>query len=432
MRIAVVGAGYVGLVSGACLAETGNHVVCVDRDEERIVGIVEGRLPVHEPDLDRLVRENRDAGRLEFTTDLPAAVGPAQVVFIAVGTPPSTHGAADLSDVEAVAQAVGAAMDGPKVVVVKSTVPVGTGARVERILAGATRHPFAVLSNPEFLKQGAAVADFMKPDRVIVGGADDEAVDVLRRLYAPYMRRGDRLLVMDRESAELTKYASNCMLATRISFMNEIARLCDAVGADVEQVRLGLAADTRIGSHYLFPGAGFGGSCLPKDLDALVAAGAEAGVDMRLLRAVGEVNRAQKRRLLDLVRRHFEGGLDGRAFAVWGLAFKAGTDDLRAAPSLDVIEGLLGAGATVRAHDPVAQQAAAARFGSRVELADDPYEMLAGADGLLLLTEWNAYRAPDFRRIHGALKTPVVFDGRNVWDRAAAEAAGLVYHGIGR
>jgi UDPglucose 6-dehydrogenase len=425
MRITVIGTGYVGLVSGACLAETGNHVTCVDKDAGKVAALRRGGIPIHEPGLEGIVTTNVKARRLEFTTDFDAAVRAARIVFIAVGTPPRPDGSADLSQVDEVAAGIARVMNGKKIIVNKSTVPVGTGARVRRILAGATKHPFAVVSNPEFLKEGAAVEDFMKPDRVIIGADDDEAIETMRQLYAPYMRRSDRLLVMDVESAEMTKYASNCMLATRISFMNEIAALCERVGANVNHVRHGMAGDVRIGGHFLFPGVGFGGSCFPKDLAALQHTGEEAGVPMRVLAAVGSVNRDQKRVLVEKVRAHFGGDLEGRTFALWGLAFKPGTDDMREAPALEIVKGLAQAGARVRAHDPVARGAPGAEVG------DDPYAILEGADGLLLVTEWNAYRSPDFERIRDLLKTKVVFDGRNIWERGFVESFGLSYYGIG-
>ena len=425
MRITVIGTGYVGLVTGACLAETGNHVLCVDKDARKIDALRRGEIPIHEPGLDALVATNVRARRLEFTTDFDGAVREGRIVFIAVGTPPQPDGSADLSQVEEVALGIARVMNGKKIIVNKSTVPVGTGAAVRRIVAGATKHPFAVVSNPEFLKEGAAIEDFMKPDRVIVGADDDEAIETMRQLYLPYMRRGDRLLAMDVESAEMTKYASNCMLATRISFMNEVAALCERVGANVNHVRRGMAADVRIGGHFLFPGAGFGGSCFPKDLMALQHTGEEKGVRMRVLEAVSAVNREQKRVLVEKVKKHFGGDVKGKTFALWGLAFKPGTDDVREAPSVEIVKGLSQAGAHVRAHDPVA------RAVPGVESGDDPYAILEGADGLLLVTEWNAYRSPDFERIRDLMKTKVVFDGRNIWERKFVESFGLAYYGIG-
>jgi UDPglucose 6-dehydrogenase len=431
MRIAVIGTGYVGLVTGVCLAETGNHVVCVDRDERKIAALRAGRSPIHEPGVEAMLVRNAKAGRLAFTTDLAAATRAGKVVFIAVGTPPRPDGSADVSSVDAVARAIGRAMDGPKVVVNKSTVPVGTAARVRDILASETKHPFFVVSNPEFLKEGAAVDDFMKPDRVVIGSDDPDAIETMRAIYAPFMRRGDRLIVMDPASAEMTKYASNAMLAARISFMNEIAALCERVGANVEHVRRGMGADPRIGSQFLFPGAGFGGSCLPKDLTALVHVGEKHGVDLRLLRAVHEVNLRQKRVLAEKVKARFGENLRGRRFAVWGLAFKPETDDMREAPAVDIVESLLALGAAVHANDPAAIPTARGIFGERVAFHDDPYAALEGADALLLVTEWNCFRSPDFDAIRERLRTPVLFDGRNVWNRRLAERSGLEYHGIG-
>jgi UDPglucose 6-dehydrogenase len=435
MRIAVVGTGYVGLVTGACLAETGNHVVCIDNDVAKVGRLIEGEVPFYEPGLPEMVASNRDAGRLEFTTELEPAVRAVEVIFVAVGTPPLPDGGADLSAVDDVVRAVAHAMNGPRIVVMKSTVPVGTGARVEALLGKSATHPFTVVSNPEFLKEGAAIEDFMKPDRVVVGvnpgdGAE-HAIAVMRQIYAPFMRRRDRLIVMGRESAEMTKYASNAMLATRISFMNELAGLCERVGANVEAVRQGMALDTRIGTHFLFPGVGFGGSCFPKDLHALQHTAGENGLRLRLLEAVTAVNADQKLVLVEKVKSHFDGALDGRTFALWGLAFKPGTDDMREAPAIDIVRGLVEAGAKVRAHDPEAMETARSMLDGDVELGDDPYSILENADGLLLATEWNSYRSPDFGTIARKLRTKVVFDGRNVWDRRLVEGYGLAYHGIG-
>jgi len=431
MRITVVGTGYVGLVTGACLAQTGNHVNCVDKDEGKIRMLENGEIPIHEPGLDVIVQTNVEAGRLEFTTDFAEAVRSAQVIFIAVGTPPRPDGSADLSSVEEVAANIGRTMNGRKVVVNKSTVPVGTGARVKEIIGRETRHPYAVVSNPEFLKEGAAVEDFMKPDRVVIGADDDDAIELMRQLYAPYMRRGDRLLVMDVPSAEMTKYASNSMLATRISFMNEVAGLCERVGANVNQVRRGMAADVRIGGHFLFPGVGFGGSCFPKDLLALQHTGDENGIEMRLLKSVSAVNADQKRVLVRKVQAHFGGDLSGKTFALWGLAFKPGTDDMREAPSIEIVKGLAEAGARVRGHDPIALPTARQVFDGTLELSEDQYEILDGADGLLLVTEWLSYRSPDFETVRDKLRSKVVFDGRNIWQRKFIESFGLSYYGIG-
>ena len=431
MRVAIIGAGYVGLVTGACLAETGNAVMCVDKDVRKIAQLTSGKIPFHEPGLAPLVDKNVGHGRLIFTDDLRAAVQHAPVIFVAVGTPPRPNGEADLSAVEEAARAIGAHMDGHKVIVTKSTVPVGTARRVKTLIAERTTHPFAVVSNPEFLKEGAAVHDFMSPDRVILGGDDPDAISLLRALYAPFMRREDRILVMDAVSAELTKYASNAMLAARISFMNEIAALCEKIGANAEQVRHGVGSDSRIGTSFLFPGTGFGGSCFPKDLAALLHLGERCGVDLRTIRATLEVNQTQKRILVRQVQNEFGEYLDGKTFAVWGLAFKPGTDDMRESPAVDIVEGLLARGAEVRATDPVALDRGRELFGQRVVLDSDCYRILEGADGLLLVTEWNEYRFPDFERIRGLLRKPFLFDGRNIWSRSLTETLGFTYRGIG-
>src|SRR3989454_34793 len=431
MRVTIIGSGYVGLVSGACLAETGNIVMCMDKDVEKITLLKAGKIPFPEPGLAPLVEKNVSDGRLIFTTDLRSAVRHAPVIFVAVGTPPRSNGEADLSAVEETARAIVAHLDGPAVIVTKSTVPVGTAGRVKTLISDKTTHPFAVIANPEFLKEGAAVHDFMSPDRVILGGDDSEAISLLRTLYAPFMRRGDRILVMDAASAELTKYAANAMLATRISFMNEIAALCERMGANVEHVRHGLGSDSRIGNSFLFPGAGFGGSCFPKDLAALLHLGERFGIDLRTVRATLEVNRAQKRILVHKARQEFGEYLDGKVLAVWGLAFKPGTDDMREAPALEIIDGLLARGAVVRATDPVALERARELFGDSIVLDRDSYRILDGADGLLLVTEWNEYRFPDFERIRGLLRKPILFDGRNVWSRPLVESLGFTYYGIG-
>ena len=431
MRVTIIGAGYVGLVTGACLAETGNTVMCVDKDSGKIALLKSGKVPFHEPGLAPLVQRNVDQGRLIFTDDLESGVRYAPVIFLAVGTPPRPNGEADLSAVEDAARAIGTHMDGHKVIVTKSTVPVGTARRVKILIAEKTTHRFAVVSNPEFLKEGAAVHDFMSPDRVILGGDDAEAIAVLRALYAPFMRREDRILVMDASSAELTKYASNAMLAARISFMNEIAALCEKIGANAEHVRHGVGADSRIGTSFLFPGTGFGGSCFPKDLAALLHLGERCGVDLRTIRATLEVNQTQKRILVRRVQSEFGEYLDGKIFAIWGLAFKPGTDDMRESPAIDIVEGLLARGAEVRATDPVALDRGRDLFGKRVTLDPDSYRILEGADALLLVTEWNEYRFPDFARIRSLLKKPVLFDGRNIWSRALTEELGFTYRGIG-
>ena len=431
MRITVIGSGYVGLVTGACFSATGNHVTCVDIDEQKIQSLLDGEIPIYEPGLEQIVKEGVESKRLFFTTDFDAAVRSGKIIFIAVGTPPGADGSADLAAVEAVAARIGKEMNEYKVIVDKSTVPVGTAARVTEIVKAQTEHRFAVVSNPEFLKEGAAVTDFMKPDRVVIGTDDPDAIDLMRTLYHPFMHRGDRLLVMDAPSAEMTKYASNSMLATRISFMNEVARLCDVVGANIENVRRGMASDQRIGGHFLFPGVGFGGSCFPKDLMALQHTGDKNGTPMTILNAVSSVNDRQKHVLVDKVKQHFNGDLAGKTFAMWGLAFKPGTDDMREAPSITIAQDLIEAGATVRGTDPVAIETAKVELNSSIEYFSDEYAALDDADALLLVTEWNGYRSPDFIRIRDSLKTPAVFDGRNIWERKHLEKLGFSYYGIG-
>jgi UDPglucose 6-dehydrogenase len=432
MKIAVVGTGYVGLVTGTCFAETGHEVVCLDVDEAKIATLERGGIPIYEPGLEELVHRNVKERRLAFTTSYPRAVAGADVVFIAVGTPPGETGEADLSHVLSAAEQVGRTLTGYAVVVNKSTVPVGSADRVAAVLAGATRQPFDVVSNPEFLKEGAAIDDFMRPDRVVVGVASERARAVMTELYAPFVRAEQPILFMDLRSAELTKYAANAMLATRISFMNEMATLCERLGADVDQVRRGIGSDRRIGHPFLFPGVGFGGSCFPKDVRAVMTMARQIGLDFDLLRAVERVNERQKRWLVEKAARHF-GALAGKTFGVWGLAFKPKTDDMREAPAITVVEGLLAGGAKVRAHDPVAREVASRHFDGRgVAFVDEPYAAAEGADALLLVTEWNEFRQPDWARLARVMKTPVVFDGRNVWDPAKARAAGFTYYGVGR
>ena len=438
MRLAVLGTGYVGLVAGAGFADFGNDVTCVDVDAARIARLQAGNIPNYEPGLDALVARNVKNGRLAFATAAAAAIARAEVVVIAVGTPQGEDGAADLSAVLAAADAVGRALAGFAVIVTKSTAPVGTADRIREIVAAGTRHPFAVVSNPEFLKEGDAVNDFMKPDRVIIGTHDgpegERARTVLRHLYAPFVRTNDRLQFMDARSAELTKYAANAFLATRISFMNELASLAERVGADIERVRRGLGADPRIGPKFLFPGAGFGGSCFPKDLKALLHAAGAASVPLDIVAAVDRVNTRQKSLLAAKMERHYGGApaLAKRTIAVWGLAFKPMTDDIREAPALVLIDRLLSAGARVVAHDPAAMDNVRALLGDRVTLAPNMYDALRGAHGLALVTEWHEFRRPDFPRIKELLAEPVVFDGRNVGDPEELRGLGFVYHGVGR
>jgi UDPglucose 6-dehydrogenase len=431
MKIAVVGTGYVGLVAGACFAESGNDVVCVDNDAAKIRTLSRGKIPIYEPGLEELVRRNRQEHRLSFTTTLAKAVRDSTIVFIAVGTPQGEDGSADLHHVLGVARDVAHAMNGYKVIVDKSTVPVGTSARVREVVRRETTHPFSVVSNPEFLKQGAAIEDFMKPDRVVIGAEDPRATDVMLELYSPFTRTGAPILVMDCASAELTKYASNAMLATRISFMNEVANLCELVGADVDQVRRAIGADRRIGTSFLFPGIGYGGSCFPKDVKAMIHFAAEKNYEFRVLHAVEEVNAFQKTRLFTKIKAHF-GSLKGRTVAVWGLAFKPRTDDMREAPSIPLIESLLAAGVTVQAYDPEATKVAKGLFGSRVSFAPTNYDALKGADGLAIVTEWNEFRRPDFARMRKLMRTPVVFDGRNLFTPDQMKQHGFTYYSIGR
>jgi UDPglucose 6-dehydrogenase len=439
MKVTIFGTGYVGLVTGACLAEMGNHVLCVDIDEAKVEGLRQGVIPIFEPGLDAIVRRNHAEERLEFTTDAAAAIAHGELIFIAVGTPPDEDGSADLSYVLAVARSVGQHLDRYAVVVNKSTVPVGTADRVRETVAAelAARQvsvEFDVVSNPEFLKEGAAVEDCLRPDRIIVGSSSPRAVAVLRRLYAPFNRNHERLVVMDERSAELTKYAANAMLATKISFMNEIANIAERVGADVELVRRGIGADPRIGYHFIYPGAGYGGSCFPKDVQALERTARSHGYEAQLLDAVEAVNRRQKGKLFELVSRHFGGDLRGKTIALWGLAFKPNTDDMREAPSRPLLEALWDAGATVRAFDPEAQAETRRLYGERDDLllCEDAASAAQGADALVVVTEWKAFRSPDFARLRDNLAGAVIFDGRNLYDPAVVEEAGLAYYGIGR
>jgi UDPglucose 6-dehydrogenase len=431
MRIAIIGTGYVGLVAGTCFADSGNDVTCVDIDERKIRMLQAGEVPIYEPGLEELIKKNVREKRLFFTRDLAEAVSTAQVVFIAVGTPEGESGDADLQYVLAAAEQVGKAMKQYTVVVDKSTVPVGTADKVRDAIRKATSIEFDVVSNPEFLKEGAALDDFLKPDRVVIGVDSERARKVMGELYAPFVRTENPVIYMDTRSAELTKYAANAMLATRISFMNDISALCEKVGADVDFVRKGLGSDKRIGYPFLFPGVGYGGSCFPKDVKALVATARDYGLELDLLRAVERTNERQKKLLVNKAVKHY-GSLEGKKFGVWGLAFKPKTDDMREAPSIEVIEGLIGKGAQVTAHDPVSAHTAKRVFGDRIRYAELPYEALEGADGLFVVTEWNEFRHPDFERMKGLMKSPVVFDGRNVYDPARMRELGFTYFGIGR
>jgi len=431
MRLAVVGTGYVGLVAGACFAEHGNDVICVDKDEAKIRMLRRGQVPIYEPGLEELVRRNKAEKRLTFTTSLPAAVRKSTIIFIAVGTPQGEDGSADLQHVLGVARDVARSMNGYKVIVDKSTVPVGTSERVREIIRRETAHPFSVVSNPEFLKQGAAVEDSMKPDRVVVGVEDDRARELMIELYSTFTRTGAPIMIMDCASAELSKYAANAMLATRISFMNEVAHMCEVFGADVDQVRKAVGTDRRIGSSFLFPGAGYGGSCFPKDVKAMVRFAADKGYTFRILSAVEEVNTAQKLLLVEKMEQHF-GSLKQKTIAVWGLAFKPKTDDMREAPAITIVEKLLAKGAKVHAYDPEAMKIAKGIFGPRIAYARKSYDALVGADALALVTEWHEFREPDFDKMRKLMHSPIVFDGRNIYSRDQMRAHGFTYYGIGR
>jgi UDPglucose 6-dehydrogenase len=432
MKIAVIGTGYVGLVAGAGFAETGNDVICADIDEEKISRLNQGEIPIYEPGLEPLVERNLAACRLQFTTDVPDAVRESDIIFIAVGTPPDEDGSADLQHVLTVAKTIGQAMNGEKIVVTKSTVPVGTAGRVRAAIEAEAAYTVHVCSNPEFLKEGDAVQDFMKPDRVVLGVDDEGAGETLRELHAPFVRTGNAILVMDVSAAEITKYAANAMLATRISFMNSMAHLCEATGADVDMVRRGIGTDSRIGPSFLFPGVGYGGSCFPKDVKALIRTMEVEGVDSSILRAVEDVNEAQKTLLIRLVVERFGEDLSNRSFAVWGLAFKPNTDDMREAPSLLTIPGLLERGARVSAHDPVAMAEARRHFGEHITYSETNYGALSGADALLIHTEWLPYRRPDFARMKELLKNPIVFDGRNIYPPKRMSEQGFEYYSVGR
>ncbi|MBI3059853.1 MAG: UDP-glucose/GDP-mannose dehydrogenase family protein [Deltaproteobacteria bacterium] len=431
MNLGVIGTGYVGLVAGTCFAESGNDVTCVDIDEKKISALKMGRVSFYEPGLEELVRRNLEEQRLSFTTDLSAAVKQAAIVFIAVGTPQGSDGRANVDQVLATAKAIGSTMDGYKIIVNKSTAPVGTADQIKRMLEGTTAHPFAVVANPEFLKEGAAVEDFMKPDRVVLGSEDPQAIELLKELYEPFVRTGNPILVMDARSAEMSKYAANAMLAMKISFINEVANLCEQVGADVGEVRRAIGLDRRIGPHFIFPGVGYGGSCFPKDIRAMITMG-EPALELPLLRAVEQVNERQKVLLVEKVMRHFGNDLTGRVFAVWGLAFKPRTDDMRDAPSIVVIEALLKAGGRIEAYDPEAMEEARKIFADRVRYHRRNYDALKGADALLVVTEWNEFRRPNFQHMKALLKNPVIFDGRNIFDPAELRRMGFTYYSIGR
>ncbi len=439
MKVTVFGSGYVGLVTGACLAEVGNDVICVDIDPRKIEMLNRGEIPIYEPGLEKIVLNNTKSGRLSFTTDIEAGVSHGLFQFIAVGTPPDEDGSADLQYVKAVASSIGEQMNEYRVIVDKSTVPVGTADKVRETVMAALENrgltvDFDVVSNPEFLKEGAAIDDFMKPDRIVIGTDNPRTTELLRALYAPFNRNHDRLVVMDIRSAELTKYAANAMLATKISFMNELSNMAERLGADIEQVRLGIGSDPRIGYHFIYPGCGYGGSCFPKDVQALERTAREIGYDAPLLQAVEAVNNRQKKVLFQKVHQHFDGNLKGKTFALWGLAFKPKTDDMRAAPSRTLIEALWRAGAAVQAYDPEAMEEARRIYGERPDLTlcEDSHATLAGADALIVVTEWQAFRSPDFDLIKKSLSSPTIFDGRNIYDPATLDSLGFTYYAIGR
>jgi UDPglucose 6-dehydrogenase len=433
MRIAVVGTGYVGLVAGTCFAESGNTVTCIDIDQGKVDALNKGKVPIYEPGLEELMHRNKRDSRLTFTTDYSKGIPNAQVVFIAVGTPPGEDGSADLKYVLAAARSIAENMNGYAVIVDKSTVPVGTAAKVTATMKDVAMYPFDVVSNPEFLKEGAAIGDFLKPNRVVIGSDSERAARIMAELYEPFVRTGNPILKMDVASAELTKYAANAMLATRISFMNEIASLCAKVGANIDQVRAGIGSDERIGSRFLFAGVGYGGSCFPKDVKALVSTASNHNLDFKVLRSVEAVNESQKRLLVRQITDEFGADLSGRRFAIWGLAFKPNTDDMREAPALVVINDLLAAGATIIAHDPEAMDFCREHhLGDRIEYAPSPMSAVKGADALVLVTEWNEFRRPDFEAIQKDLKQPIIFDGRNVWPKESLVEMGFKYHGVGR
>jgi UDPglucose 6-dehydrogenase len=432
MHIAVVGTGYVGLVGATCLAEMGNDVICVDKDSGKIEGLRRGVIPIYEPGLEAMVERNSEENRLRFTTDIAQGVAESSIIYISVGTPPDEDGSADLQHVLAVAEDIGRHMDGYRIVVNKSTVPVGTAEKVSEAIGRHTDHPFDVVSNPEFLKEGSAVDDFMKPDRIVIGTDSETAAETMSELYAPFVRTNNPVLVMSNRSAELTKYVANSLLATRISFMNEIANLCDIIDADVSDIRRGIGSDRRIGPSFLFPGAGFGGSCFPKDIRALQSTSRENGYPLQVLDAVTRVNIAQKRVLVEKAVRHFGEDLEGLRFAVWGLSFKPNTDDMREASAVTVIRGLIDRGAEVSAFDPKAMENARHILGDSVEYAESNYAALEGADALMLVTEWTEFREPDFQRMKSLMGQPVVFDGRNIFNPGKLRGMGFTYYGIGR
>jgi len=432
LKISVIGTGYVGLVVGTCFAETGNDVICVDNDERKLKMLRKGESPIFEPGLSDLLKKNLAEERLSFTDDLSVAVRKTDIIFLALPTPQSEDGSADLRHVLEVSKQIGKLMNAYKVIVNKSTVPVGTADRVREVISAETRHEFDVVSNPEFLKEGAAVNDFMKPDRIVIGTRSQRALSMMQDAYAPFIRTGNPVIVMDERSSELTKYASNSFLATKISFMNEIANLCERTGADIDLVRKGMGTDPRIGTQFLFAGVGYGGSCFPKDVAALLKTASDVGYDLKVLNAVEEVNKKQKRIIVEKMKHHYKSHLKGATIAIWGLSFKPNTDDIREAPALQIIEALLKDGVTLRVHDPEAMEETKRHIGHSVKYFENNYDALKGADGLVIVTEWNEFRRPDFDRMKTLMKTPVVFDGRNIYDPVKLREHGFVYYGIGR
>lgn len=427
MKICVIGTGYVGLVAGACLADMGNYVICVDNNKDKIEKLQNSIVPIYEPGLEELIKVNKSENRLHFTTDITSAVQKSEVCFIAVGTPQGEDGSADLQYVFQVAESIAKSMNGYKVIVDKSTVPVGTAEKVSKIIKDNTDYDFDVVSNPEFLKQGSAVDDFLSPDRVVIGSNSNKASAIMQEIYSPFFRTGNRVIVMDVKSAEMTKYASNSFLAVKISFMNEIANLCEKVGADAEMVRVGMSTDSRIGNKFLFPGLGYGGSCFPKDVKALVKTGSENDCEMSIIKSADNVNKKQRQYFIDKITKKFGEDLSGKIFAVWGLAFKPKTNDMREAPAITVINALLEKGAKVQAYDPKAMESAEFIFGDKISYAKNSYDALKNSDALLLLTEWNEFRHPDFDIIKNLMKTPIIFDGRNQYNRSRITSRGFEY-----
>lgn len=432
MKICVIGTGYVGLVAGTCLAEMGNEVICVDNNEEKLKTLQQGFVPIYEPGLEELIKANVSENRLIFSSDLKNAVEQSLICFIAVGTPQGEDGSADLKYVCQVAESIGEAMNGYKVIVDKSTVPVGTADKVTEIIKSKTNHPFDVVSNPEFLKQGAAVDDFLKPDRVVVGSNSQKATEIMQELYAPFLRTGNPVIIMDVKSAEMTKYAANAFLAVKISYANEIANICEKVGANAEMVRIGMCSDKRIGTQFLFPGLGYGGSCFPKDVKAILNTAKTYNCDYQMLEAADNINKLQRKLFVDKILKHFKNDIKDKTFAVWGLAFKPKTDDMREAPSITIINSLLEYGAKIQAYDPKAEDSAKYHFQDKIKYAESSYEALENADALLLLTEWNEFRRPDFEKIKNTLASPLIFDGRNIYDKKRLENRGFTYYCIGK